>query len=182
MFYSQLLLSKKGALGIVWMAAHCHNRLKKDQVQQTNISSSVGLSLSSSCWVFLDCLRVLLYGFCFLFSFPPHSNVFVSAVAFRRHKFFMSALFFSRGRSFLGFLSLFYGLLIIVSISVLLVLVVVFDYCAGRYWPPFHEKQNLKLLQIGTFLLKRAKREACFSFGFTNTKLKQRLQALLMLL
>ncbi|CAA0820131.1 Unknown protein [Striga hermonthica] len=41
MFYSQLLLSKKGALGIVWLAAHCHRRLKKDQVQQTNISSSV---------------------------------------------------------------------------------------------------------------------------------------------
>ncbi|KAH6831277.1 Rad21/Rec8-like family protein [Perilla frutescens var. hirtella] len=41
MFYSQLLLSKKGALGIIWMAAHCHKRLKKDQVQQTNISSSV---------------------------------------------------------------------------------------------------------------------------------------------
>lgn len=41
MFYSQLLLSKKGALGIIWMAAHCHKRLKKDQIQQTNISSSV---------------------------------------------------------------------------------------------------------------------------------------------
>ncbi|KAI3452545.1 hypothetical protein Pfo_009209 [Paulownia fortunei] len=41
MFYSQLLLSKKGALGIIWMAAHCHKRLKKDQVQQTDISSSV---------------------------------------------------------------------------------------------------------------------------------------------
>ncbi|KAK4417876.1 Sister chromatid cohesion 1 protein 2 [Sesamum alatum] len=41
MFYSQLLLSKKGALGIVWMAAHCHKRLKKHQVQQTDISSSV---------------------------------------------------------------------------------------------------------------------------------------------
>ncbi|GER33286.1 sister chromatid cohesion 1 protein [Striga asiatica] len=41
MFYSQLLLSKKGALGIVWLAAHCHRRLNKDQVQQTNISSSV---------------------------------------------------------------------------------------------------------------------------------------------
>ncbi|KAL7140622.1 hypothetical protein ABFS83_08G001200 [Erythranthe nasuta] len=41
MFFSQLLLSNKGALGIVWMAAHCHRRLKKDQVQQTNISSSI---------------------------------------------------------------------------------------------------------------------------------------------
>ncbi|KAL1564288.1 sister chromatid cohesion 1 protein 3-like isoform X1 [Salvia divinorum] len=41
MFYSQLLLSKKGALGIIWMAAHCHKRLKKDQVHHTHIPSSV---------------------------------------------------------------------------------------------------------------------------------------------
>ncbi|KAL2529115.1 sister chromatid cohesion 1 protein 2 [Forsythia ovata] len=41
MFYSQMLLSKKGHLGTVWIAAHCHKRLKKDQVKQTNISSSV---------------------------------------------------------------------------------------------------------------------------------------------
>ncbi|XP_073152462.1 sister chromatid cohesion 1 protein 2 [Henckelia pumila] len=41
MFYSHLLLSKKGALGTVWVAAHCHKRLKKNQVNQTDISSSV---------------------------------------------------------------------------------------------------------------------------------------------
>ncbi|XP_015063990.1 sister chromatid cohesion 1 protein 2 isoform X3 [Solanum pennellii] len=41
MFYSHLLLSKKGPLGTIWIAAHCHKRLKKDQVQQTNIVSSV---------------------------------------------------------------------------------------------------------------------------------------------
>ncbi|XP_042061307.1 sister chromatid cohesion 1 protein 2-like isoform X2 [Salvia splendens] len=41
MFYTQLLLSKKGALGIIWMAAHCHKRLKKDQVHHTHIPSSV---------------------------------------------------------------------------------------------------------------------------------------------
>ncbi|XP_042065716.1 sister chromatid cohesion 1 protein 3-like isoform X1 [Salvia splendens] len=41
MFYSQLLLSKKGALGIIWMAAHCHKRIKKDQVHHTHIPSSV---------------------------------------------------------------------------------------------------------------------------------------------
>ncbi|MCE3050806.1 hypothetical protein HAX54_048203 [Datura stramonium] len=41
MFYSQLLLSKKGPLGTIWIAAHCHKRLKKEQVQQTNITSSV---------------------------------------------------------------------------------------------------------------------------------------------
>ncbi|XP_073045392.1 sister chromatid cohesion 1 protein 2-like [Primulina eburnea] len=41
MFYSHLLLSKKGALGTVWVAAHCHKRLKKNEVKQTDISSSV---------------------------------------------------------------------------------------------------------------------------------------------
>ncbi|KAA8548211.1 hypothetical protein F0562_004528 [Nyssa sinensis] len=41
MFYSQWLLSKRGPLGIVWVAAHCYKRLKKEQVAQTNISSSV---------------------------------------------------------------------------------------------------------------------------------------------
>ncbi|XP_075106668.1 sister chromatid cohesion 1 protein 2 isoform X1 [Nicotiana tabacum] len=41
MFYSQFLLSKKGALRTIWFAAHFHKRLKKDQVQQTNIPSSV---------------------------------------------------------------------------------------------------------------------------------------------
>ncbi|KZV57691.1 sister chromatid cohesion 1 protein 2 [Dorcoceras hygrometricum] len=41
MFYSHLLLSKKGGLGTVWVAAHCHKRLKKNQVKQTDIPSSV---------------------------------------------------------------------------------------------------------------------------------------------
>ncbi|KZV17293.1 sister chromatid cohesion 1 protein 2-like [Dorcoceras hygrometricum] len=41
MFYSRLLLSKKGSLGFVWIAAHCPKRLKKDQVRKTDISSSV---------------------------------------------------------------------------------------------------------------------------------------------
>ncbi|XP_047323017.1 sister chromatid cohesion 1 protein 2 isoform X2 [Impatiens glandulifera] len=41
MFYSQCLLSKKGTLGNIWVAAHCLKRLKKDQVAQTDISSSV---------------------------------------------------------------------------------------------------------------------------------------------
>ncbi|XAR72481.1 hypothetical protein NMG60_11019133 [Bertholletia excelsa] len=41
MFYSQCLLSRKGALGPIWVAAHCLKRLKKHQVAQTNISTSV---------------------------------------------------------------------------------------------------------------------------------------------
>lgn len=42
MFYSQCLLSKKGPLRNIWIAAHFHKKLKKEQVNLTNISSSVG--------------------------------------------------------------------------------------------------------------------------------------------
>ncbi|KAK1359404.1 hypothetical protein POM88_043878 [Heracleum sosnowskyi] len=41
MFYSHQLLSKKGALGTIWVAAHSHKTLKKEDVSNTNISSSV---------------------------------------------------------------------------------------------------------------------------------------------
>ncbi|XP_057465083.1 sister chromatid cohesion 1 protein 2 [Actinidia eriantha] len=41
MFYSQCLLSRKGPLGTIWVAAHCLKRVKKTQISQTNISSSV---------------------------------------------------------------------------------------------------------------------------------------------
>ncbi|XAR65931.1 hypothetical protein NMG60_11011947 [Bertholletia excelsa] len=41
MFYSQCLLSRKGALGPIWIAGHCLRRLKKHQVAQTNIATSV---------------------------------------------------------------------------------------------------------------------------------------------
>lgn len=41
MFESQSLLSRKGALRSVWEAAYFHKKLKKAQVTQTNISSSV---------------------------------------------------------------------------------------------------------------------------------------------
>ncbi|CAM8989294.1 unnamed protein product [Rhodiola kirilowii] len=41
MFYSQCLLSRKGPLGAVLVAAYCHSRLKKAQVITTDIPSSV---------------------------------------------------------------------------------------------------------------------------------------------
>ncbi|VFQ73497.1 unnamed protein product [Cuscuta campestris] len=41
MFYSHVLLSKKGHLGNIWIAAHFYKRLKRFQVSQTNISYSV---------------------------------------------------------------------------------------------------------------------------------------------
>lgn len=46
MFYSQCLLSRKGPLGAIWVAAYCFKRLKKAQVNETDISYSVGSSSS----------------------------------------------------------------------------------------------------------------------------------------
>lgn len=69
MFYSHQLLSKKGALGTIWFAAHSHKKLKKEDVSNTNISSSVGkqpLILHSS---FLYCCPLCIYvlpSFCVL--------------------------------------------------------------------------------------------------------------------
>lgn len=42
MFYSQELLSKKGALGTIWAAAHSLKKLTKEDVFDSNISSFVG--------------------------------------------------------------------------------------------------------------------------------------------
>ncbi|XP_059645347.1 sister chromatid cohesion 1 protein 2 isoform X2 [Cornus florida] len=41
MFFPQCLLFRKGPLGTIWVAAHCHKRLKKHQVTQIDISTSV---------------------------------------------------------------------------------------------------------------------------------------------
>ena len=51
MFESQSLLSRKGALRSVWEAAYFHKKLKKAQVTQTNISSSVDMEgFSAPCF------------------------------------------------------------------------------------------------------------------------------------
>lgn len=47
MFYSAQILSKKGALAVIWLAAHMDNRLKKANVFDTNIVGTVGMSLPS---------------------------------------------------------------------------------------------------------------------------------------
>ncbi|KAM1014956.1 sister chromatid cohesion 1 protein 2-like [Malus sylvestris] len=41
MFYSQRLLSRKGPLGGIWVAAYSFKKLKRSQVNQTDISSSI---------------------------------------------------------------------------------------------------------------------------------------------
>ena len=42
MFFSDSILSKKGALSKVWLAAHWDKKLTKAQVHATDISASVG--------------------------------------------------------------------------------------------------------------------------------------------
>jgi cohesin complex subunit SCC1 len=47
MFYAQLILAKRGALGKVWLAAHWHTKLSKTQILATDIAKSVGTNISS---------------------------------------------------------------------------------------------------------------------------------------
>ena len=41
MFYSSNILSKKGALATIWLAAHFEKRLSKVQVLQTNLQRTI---------------------------------------------------------------------------------------------------------------------------------------------
>lgn len=42
MFYSQLLLAKKGPLSKVWLAAHWEKKLNKQTILTTDIKATVG--------------------------------------------------------------------------------------------------------------------------------------------
>lgn len=42
MFYSETILSRRGPLGRVWLAAHMERKLSKTQTLQTDIEESVG--------------------------------------------------------------------------------------------------------------------------------------------
>jgi hypothetical protein len=50
MFYSQVVLAKKGPLGKIWLAGHYsqHKKLNKQQIFSTNITLSVGTLLCAS--------------------------------------------------------------------------------------------------------------------------------------
>lgn len=43
MFYSQLVLAKKGPLSKVWLAAHWDRKLTKNQIIGTDISKTAGM-------------------------------------------------------------------------------------------------------------------------------------------
>lgn len=42
MFYSEFVLTKKGPLAKIWLAAHWDKKLSKNQITETDISTSVG--------------------------------------------------------------------------------------------------------------------------------------------
>ena len=42
MFYSTQVLARKGPLGMVWLAAHMDNRLKKNKIFEANLVGSIG--------------------------------------------------------------------------------------------------------------------------------------------
>lgn len=42
MFYSEAILSRRGPLARVWLAAHYERKLSKNQTLQTDIGQSVG--------------------------------------------------------------------------------------------------------------------------------------------
>ncbi|KAM3253354.1 sister chromatid cohesion 1 protein 2 [Capsicum annuum] len=93
MFYSQLLLSKKGPLGTIWIAAHCYKRLKKEQVQQTNITSSVDkILLDQAPVVTYRILGHLLLGVVRIYSkkveylFHDCNHVLIKLADFSTHK------------------------------------------------------------------------------------------------
>ncbi|KAK4367383.1 hypothetical protein RND71_011175 [Anisodus tanguticus] len=93
MFCSQLLLSKKGSLGTIWIAAHCHKRLNKEQIQQTNITSSVDkILLDEAPVVTYRILGHLLLGVVRIYSkkveylFHDCNNVLVKLVDFATRK------------------------------------------------------------------------------------------------
>jgi len=57
MFYAHFVLSKKGALAKIWLAAHWDKKLTKANIFETNIESSVEAIMQPQ--VFLnDCLVV----------------------------------------------------------------------------------------------------------------------------
>ena len=50
-FYSEAILSRRGPLAKVWLAAHMERKLSKTQTLQTDIEQSVGkCSLASGMW------------------------------------------------------------------------------------------------------------------------------------
>jgi cohesin complex subunit SCC1 len=61
MFYSQIILAKKGPLGKIWLAAHWDKKLNKATIFQTDVSKAVGAFIrgARSLVLLLSCARLL---------------------------------------------------------------------------------------------------------------------------
>lgn len=61
MFYAHFVLSKRGPLAKIWLAAHWEKKLTKAQVYETDIDSTVDAILEPK----VSCHCLLLMGHCF---------------------------------------------------------------------------------------------------------------------
>ncbi|KAL5717676.1 hypothetical protein ACHQM5_010651 [Ranunculus cassubicifolius] len=68
MFYSSCIISRTGPLKSIWIAAFCHNKLKKSQINDTNISSSVDEIIQHEATVTYRVLGYLLLGVVRIYS------------------------------------------------------------------------------------------------------------------
>ncbi|KAL5717679.1 hypothetical protein ACHQM5_010653 [Ranunculus cassubicifolius] len=106
MFYSQVLILRKGVLKTIWIAAYCQKRLKKDQVALADISSSVDEIILNEPTVTYRVLGYLLFGVVTIYSkkvdylYNDFSELLCklktyAPAAVKRHKGDMSAPFSS---------------------------------------------------------------------------------------
>ena len=72
MFYSQLILAKKGPLGRIWLAAHFHKKLNKKEIFSTSIQDSVESIISPDEPLSLRVSGHLLLGVVRIFSKKCH--------------------------------------------------------------------------------------------------------------
>jgi hypothetical protein len=68
MFYSQVILSRKGPLGKIWLAAHFEKRLSKSQIFATDITQSVDNVLNPSAPLALRVSGHLMLGIVRIYS------------------------------------------------------------------------------------------------------------------
>eukprot|EP00240_Pyramimonas_obovata_P016162 CAMPEP_0118928380 /NCGR_PEP_ID=MMETSP1169-20130426/5641_1 /TAXON_ID=36882 /ORGANISM="Pyramimonas obovata, Strain CCMP722" /LENGTH=288 /DNA_ID=CAMNT_0006870331 /DNA_START=177 /DNA_END=1040 /DNA_ORIENTATION=+ len=68
MFYSHQILAKKGPLGTIWIAAHMDRKLRKNQIYDTNITSSVDTILQPQMPLALRLSGQLLLGVVRIYS------------------------------------------------------------------------------------------------------------------
>ena len=68
MFYSQVILARKGPLGKIWLAAHFDKKLTKNQIFSTDISSSVESVLNPAAPLALRVSGHLMLGICRIYS------------------------------------------------------------------------------------------------------------------